>query len=427
MHAPPPARRVWLTVGLLFLATVLNYLDRQTLAVAAPVIRAEMGLSLRQVGTLLSAFLWSYALFQVLAGVLVDRVSVKWAYAAAVAGWSLAGAAGGLATGFTSLLAFRLLLGVFESANWPAALRVVSRTVPPAQRTLANGIFQSGTSVGALVAPRLMVWLIEKHSWRGGFVVVGLAGLTWVALWLAVFRDAPAAAPDTAPDIAGAAAGAADDAPGTLGAIVRSPIFWSLFVASAFLNPAQYFYMNWLPTYYTVSLGQAFGRALADQLTAAYFLYDVGLLSGGVAVVRLARRAPVHRARLRVAACGVPLMAAVLLAPRLAEVTLVTAAIGTAMFGLGLVMANYLAFAIDVSHARVSTVYGLLGAAGSVSGAAFTQLVGVLADAGGFALPVLMVGLMPVVTLAGIWNCVRLISRRDRARAPALTPAAVAG
>jgi MFS family permease len=141
-------RRKAAVCALLFGATLLNYLDRQALAVMAPLVRAEMGLDLAQVGWLFSAFYWCYAAGQIGVGFALDRVKVKVAYAVAVALWSAAGAATGLAAGLTSLLLLRALLGLCEAANWPAALRVVAEVFPRRERALANGVFQSGSSVG---------------------------------------------------------------------------------------------------------------------------------------------------------------------------------------------------------------------------------------------------------------------------------------
>lgn len=417
-----PSFRVWFTIILLFLATVLNYLDRQTISVAAPVIREEMNLSLEQVGLLFSAFFWVYAIFQTIAGIMIDRMNVKWAYAIAVAGWSLAGAAGGLAVGFISLFMLRGLLAVFESANWPAALRVVTRTIPPNQRTLANGIFQSGTSIGALIAPPIMIFLIAQYSWRFGFVAVGLVGLLWVALWLWFFRHEKSVGhdPEQNPD----EPLPADESPYTFKQIFSSPIFWSLVVASGFLNPVQYFYTSWLPTYFTES-GEGFGAGLAAKLVIAYLTYDLGLYLSGGFVIWLARRMEVYYARLVSVIVGAACMFSIVGVLALDGLTAITAIISVATFGLGLFMPNYLAFASEVSLRRVSTVSGFLGAAGALTGAFFMWLVGWLADVGGFATPLVFVGVLPLISLLGIYNTVRLIAKQHGPPAPPIAePAA---
>lgn len=393
--AAGPARGRWGLCALLFGATLLNYLDRQALSVMAPLVRAELRLDLAQLGLVFSVFYWAYAAGQIGLGVLLDRVRVRPAYATAVGAWSLAGAAAALATGLPGLLAVRALLGVCEAGNWPTALRVVARAFPPAERSLASGLFQSGTSVGALLAPPALVLLAGRFGWRAGFAVVGLAGLGWVALWLAGSRalpDAPAARPPS------------------LRAVLRSPRLWRLAIASAFLNPCLYFYVNWLPTFF-VERGLRFGADLATMLMVVYLALDVGYISGGALAARLARTRSVDAARSAVATAGVPLMAAVLVAPRLpgAAALLVLA---VSALGLGWFMVQYLAFASDVAPGRESAAAGLLGAAGSISGGLFMALVGALAArSGGFALPFALVAGMPVIAIVAL----RSAAREDRA------------
>ena len=132
----------WFVVLLLFLATLLNYLDRQTIAVSASVISREFGLGDAQLGQLFFAFLFAYGIAQLFVGALLDRFPVRWAYAAAVIAWSLAGASAALATGFVSLFLLRVLLGVCECPNWPLALRVVARTIPPEQRSPSRRLLE---------------------------------------------------------------------------------------------------------------------------------------------------------------------------------------------------------------------------------------------------------------------------------------------
>jgi len=142
-----------------------------------------MGLDNEALGWLFSVFYWAYTFSQFGVGPLLDRWNLRWAYGGAVLAWSASCALTGLASGFWGLIAFRLLLGVMESANWPAALRIVSRVLPPEDRPLGNGLFTSGTSVGALVAPSAILGISAWLGWRWSFVAVGLLGGVWFLLW----------------------------------------------------------------------------------------------------------------------------------------------------------------------------------------------------------------------------------------------------
>ncbi len=410
---PDPQRRTlmpWLIVGLLFLATLLNYLDRQTISVLATRIAEDPAMQLTDanLGQIFFAFLLAYGIAQLLVGPVLDRMSVRVAYPIAVSAWSLAGAAAALATGFWSLFGLRMMLGVCESPNWPLALRVVSRAIPPHQRSLASGLFQCGTSVGALIAPPIIVWLALSGSWRFAFVAVGAIGLLWSGLWLGCFAAFPRMS-----DCGSHSEGRPGDlpcqipavqSPTTLGEIIRSRPFWGLFIATSFLNPLQYFYTTWLPRYFEKYAGVPFGAALAQRLVIVYLALDAGLILGGLGVTLLSRHAGVYGARRIVATMGALCMASVPLAAWLKDLNAVTAVVCLATFGLGCFMVNYLACTAEVSAKNVSTAAGLLGGTGSLTGAACMWLVGDLVTrSGSFGIAFLLAGLMPLVALAGFW------------------------
>src|ERR1700733_7340890 len=178
----------WQLCGVLFLATVLNYLDRQTMSILAPSLQKELHLDNEALGWLFAVFYYSYTFAQMAVGPVLDRVNLRWAFASAVCLWSVVSVLTGLANGFVGLLIFRLFLGVVESANWPGGMRVIARLMEPRERTLGNGIFTSGTSVAALVAPGLILGIAAYLGWRLTFVVVGSLGAFWVGGWILVTR-----------------------------------------------------------------------------------------------------------------------------------------------------------------------------------------------------------------------------------------------
>ena len=183
----PSVRAGWWAWGicwLMFVSTVLNYMDRQTIALVSTLIKDEFKISFADFGWVLASFQLTYALFQVPAGYLVDRWNVRWAYAGAVAMWSLAAMAGGLAPSLTALMILRALLGVGESFNWPCGLRANAMILPPEDRSLGNGIFNSGAAVGAVLTPLIVPVIANRYGWRFAFLVVGALGFVWVAVWL---------------------------------------------------------------------------------------------------------------------------------------------------------------------------------------------------------------------------------------------------
>jgi len=185
--------------------------------------------------------------------------------------------------------------------------------------------------------------------------------------------------------------------------IFRSQAFLGLLVASIFLNPCLYFYVNWLPTYLVAS-GQQFGQQLAARLFVIYLALDVGYLSGGILSFQLSRFLSLAKARLVVTSAGALLMMGIPAISKVQQPYWVTALICLATLGVGWFMVNYLSLSQEISLTRVSTVTGILGSAGAFSGGVFVWLVGVLSKgAGNFVLPILLLGVMPLLAFSGIW------------------------
>jgi ACS family hexuronate transporter-like MFS transporter len=172
----------------MFGSTVLSYLDRQSVSLLGPYLKTEFGLNNAGYGWVLAAFSLSYAFFQVPAGYLADRCDVRQVYAWAVGWWSLAAVAMAFSPTLGVLMGLRALLGLGESFNWPCALRATSAVLPAADRSLGNGIFNSGAAVGAVLGPLIVPRLATWYGWRPTFVIVGSLGAIWVFAWLWMVR-----------------------------------------------------------------------------------------------------------------------------------------------------------------------------------------------------------------------------------------------
>lgn len=182
--------RVAVICGLLLLASAINYVDRQTLASASARIKTEFGLLNEQYGDIEATFGYGFVIGSILFGFLADWLSIRWLYPVVLISWSATTAATAAATGYHDLLWLRLLLGVFEAGHWPCGVRVVRALTQARGRTMGNGLLQSGTSIGAVLAPLIMLSLLteEQGSWRPAFVIVGGIGVLWVAAWFASVR-----------------------------------------------------------------------------------------------------------------------------------------------------------------------------------------------------------------------------------------------
>jgi MFS transporter, ACS family, aldohexuronate transporter len=294
---PPLARShrwKWAVCGLLLLATMINYMDRLTLNLLAVEIKDHFQLSVAEYGLIESGFALGFAFGALLLGWLADRVNVCWVYPAAVFVWSLAGFATGFAWGFLALVLCRTLLGMAESGNWPCALRTTQRILNPEERTAGNSILQSGASIGALLAPGIVLGLTAATgTWRYSFWVVGAFGTLWVILWLAVVKPADLTLPEqpSRPN---------DPAPVDRPSPLQVRRFLILIVVTVSINTTWHFLRVWLPLFLREEHGYT-AEQTAGFLTGYYAATDLGALTAGFTTLFLARRGfSVHASRMLV-------------------------------------------------------------------------------------------------------------------------------
>jgi ACS family hexuronate transporter-like MFS transporter len=234
-----PDRHRWLILGLLVASTFLNYLDRQVLSVVKPLVKAEFGFSDSHYSLLVSAFMAGYIVMYPISGRLVDIYGSRRCMLVFVSVWSLATLLTGFAGGLAHLLACRLLLGLAEPGNYPAALRATAVWFRPEERGFPTSMFSAGSAIGAIVAPPLIGLLAQSHGWRGAFVIPGALSLVWIAAWWFLYRE-----PQN--DLA-AGAKAKQSVPWR--DLLRNRVLWGLVTARLLSDPVWYFLLFWFPGY----------------------------------------------------------------------------------------------------------------------------------------------------------------------------------
>ena len=272
----------WWITGLLLLATTINYMDRVTLANASVRVTQEFGLSEQQYGTLELVFGWAFAAGSLVFGFLADRLRVYWLYPCVLAGWSVMGMVSGWTQDYTGLLVCRTLLGFFEAGHWPCALKTTFALLSEKDRTMGNSVLQSGASIGAVITPQVMKWLMtdELGSWRSAFVVVGAAGLVWVAVWFLCLKPRDLEASHTH--------GAVRKGP-SLGSILLSRPFWALAILITGTQTVWHIYRVWLMKF--LQTGRGYSESEALNFNSVYFIStDIGCFLAGIASLWLARR-----------------------------------------------------------------------------------------------------------------------------------------
>src|SRR5262249_30886008 len=274
----------------LMFATMLNYMDRLTLNQTAKRVMAEFELNEEHYGLLETTFSIAFGFGAIGAGLLVDRWNVWWIYPTAVLAWSIAGFATGLVETLVGLFVCRFALGLMESGHWPCALRTTQRLLTPAQRTLGNGILQSGAALGSIFTPLIVIASLEfarlpdgtqdPRAWRLPFLVIGSLGVVWVVAWLALVRRRDLALPSES-----AAVGAADSA--SLRAILQDRRFWVLAVVVASINGAWHFFRVWLPLF--LQDVHEYSEIDTNYFMSFYYVAtDAGTLTAGFTTVWLA-------------------------------------------------------------------------------------------------------------------------------------------
>ena len=223
---------------LLVLSVAINYLDRGVLSVSAPLLQRELSLSPAQMGLLFSAFFWSYSVFQLAAGWLVDRYDVKHVFSAGFLVWCLATASVGWIAGFGGLLAARVILGVGESVAYPAYSRILARDFPERRRGLANALVDAGSKVGPALSTLAGGLLAGRFGWRALFLGMGIGGLLWLAPWVLL-----------APSNAGSAPLKDRQRPAGMLEILRRREAWGTCLGMFSLGYVWYFLLSWLPSY----------------------------------------------------------------------------------------------------------------------------------------------------------------------------------
>lgn len=265
-----------LALGLLLLAGAVNYIDRITLSIANPLIAADLHLKSGQMGVLLSAFLWAYALAQFPAGPLVDRIGPRRLLGGAMALWSAAQGGAGLATGLPQFIAARLVLGVGEAPLFPAGARVARTWFAPKDRGFATGVFNSASTLAPAIAPPLVTALMLSFGWRGAFYATGLAGALVAVVWWAFYRDraAPRSEAEPAP---------------AWGRLLAQPTLIAMALGNFGSGYLNWFYAAWLPGY--LEMERHLSVPKTGWAAAIPYLFGfVGSLAGGALCDRLAAR-----------------------------------------------------------------------------------------------------------------------------------------
>ena len=411
----------WWIGGLLFLSTAINYLDRQTLSVLAPSLKAEFRWTNQDFALVVISFRVAYAVMQTVSGRLLDRIGTRNGLTLAVAFYSLAAMLTSLASGLWSFCGLRLLLGAGEAANWPAATKAVSEWFPRRERGWAVALFDSGSSIGAAVAPALVLLLLGHFGgWRFVFVLVGTLGFFWLLLWRRSYyppEQHPRVSPEERAMILAdqeaeraneVEAGAVEKEPvASLRTLLALPQTWGAIAARALTDPVWFMIADWFAVYLAA---KGFGlEQTAAGFWVPFLASDLGnFFGGGVSSALIRRGVSVGRARkLVIVGGGIGVLA---LAPAAfaSSFPQLLACFAVATFSYAAMSTMAISLPADLYHTRaVGSVAGLAGTGAGLGTIGSTFLIGVIADRFSFTPILLVSSVVPLVAALVVLLLVR--------------------
>ena len=405
----PSGRRTnvrWAIVGMCFLGGSINYLDRSNLSVAMPDIAKEFGISHTLQGIILGAFFWTYAVFQLPSGHLVDRWGPRIMYTFAVLWWSVFTGLTAVATGIASLFGYRLGLGIGESAAYPASAKVVSTWFPKRERALATSIFDSGARFGTAIALPVVALIVTALSWQWSFVITGLIGVLWAIGWAAWYRDPHRNRHASAEELAYIADGGAhssqdEAASGTTGPVLRwRQLFryrtvWGMMLGFFCLNFVIYFFITWFPSYLTDARGFSLLHTGIVGMIPPFVAMLGGWLGGWVSDRLYRRTGDLNRARKICLISGMLFSSVIALAVVVPAAWQAVALLSISYASLTFASASVWSLPADVAPTsrQVASLAGIQNFASNLAGVGSPFLVGALYDlTGSFVLPLAIVG-----------------------------------
>jgi ACS family hexuronate transporter-like MFS transporter len=369
----------WRIAALICCAITISYFDRQTLPLAITAIQRDIPVSNTRFSDLQAAFLVAYALLYALGGKLIDLLGTRTGFLIIMLWWSLACASHGLATGFGMLMVSRLLLGMGEGGGFPAATKAVSEWFPVQERSLAMGIINAGTALGAVVAPPFIAIVLSYASWRWVFLLSGIAGLVWAAWWWFEYWSPGVHPRLTEPERDALAPSESERAPSWYGLFGLREV-WGLVSAKFLSDSAWYFYLFWLPKYLYDARGFDV-KAIGYFAWIPYAAAGIGCLGGGWFSGHLLRQGrSLNMARKMALGLSAAVMPFIAMVPHV-PVQFAMALFSLAFFGQQSWSTLIMVLPADLfPRSAVGSVAGLVGFGGAIGGSVFGLVVGYLLD-----------------------------------------------
>ncbi|KQM29925.1 MFS transporter [Chryseobacterium sp. Leaf201] len=416
MQAPKNRNIRWFMLSLVFLATTINYLDRQVMGLLKPVLEKEFSWDEKDYSYIVMAFTTTYAIGYLAMGRFIDRVGTKIGYAVSLIVWSLASIGHGFVKSTVGFLIARSTLGISEAGNFPAAIKSVAEWFPKKERALATGIFNSGATVGAILAPLLVPYILGHYGWRETFVWIGALGLLWIVLWWRFYKI-----PEKAKNLSQEElqyiksdqdGKTQEQSKVPLSEILKHRVTWSFAVGKIMTDPIWYFFMFWLPAYFS----DVFKMDMTKPSVPLIIIYSgttIGSIGGGYLSSLLIKKGwGIGRARSFTMLLFALMVVPVMFSKYVDNVWLITMIIALATAAHQGWGANLMTTVGDkLPNNYVSSVIGFGGMLGSAAGIIFPLFIGIVLDTfkkagninGGYNIIFFIAGISYIAAWGIIW------------------------
>jgi ACS family hexuronate transporter-like MFS transporter len=385
----------WYICGLIFLATTINYIDRQVLGILKNTLQMEIGWNEVQYGAIVMSFQLAYALSLVGVGRTMDLWGTRKGYAFSISFWSLAAMSHALVKSTLGMGVARFFLGLGEGGNFPAAIKTVAEWFPQKERALATGIFNAGSNVGAVVAPLVVPWIAITYGWRWAFVLTGAIGFFWLFLWFKYYHRPEEHPHLSEQELAFIKSDPPDpEAKIPWSKLIRHRQTWAFAIGKFMTDPIWWFYLFWIPDY----LNKQFGLNLTQlglPLITIYILADIGSIGGGwLSSSFIKHGLSINKARkLAMFICALAVLP-IMLASKISNMWLAVGLVGLAAAAHQGWSANIFTIVSDMFPRKaVGSVVGFGGMGGAIGGMFISGLVGVILQlTGSYFVPFVIAG-----------------------------------
>jgi len=370
----------WTIVALIFLATTINYIDRQVIGILAPVLEKEIGWSELEYGYIVTAFTGAYALGLLIFGHLIDRFGTKIGYAVSLTGWSIAAMAHALVKTVFGFAGARFSLGLFEAGNFPAAIKTVAEWFPKKERAFATGLFNSGSNVGAVIAPLVVPWLTLTWGWQEAFIVTGAIGLLWLILWFIFYERPEKQKRLTKAELDFIQSDPPDpDVKIPWLSLLKYKQTWAFAIGKFLTDPIWWFYLYWVPKFLNDNYGITLSK-IGPPLIIIYVMADVGSIGGGwLSSFFIKRGWTVNKGRKAAMLICALAVVPIVLASVAADIWIAVALLSLATAAHQGWSANLFTTVSDVFPRKaVASVVGLGGMAGAIGGMLIATIAGLV-------------------------------------------------